>query len=267
MGESALKILLDNLDMSRSSLHAWLHIWTGMVVVGVTLEVLFVVWEYLELLHDFRRGIVHPPEKPNVLLLVLGLLGAGLVAVGVAGELYVDVKAGKIETEIREVNERRISLLSTKADVVANKADDLLTKYEAAEGELIALKAKSLPRRLSSEQKELLRRRVAVFATKNLVLSCVNGGRETFDFTQDFVEVFFHPPLAFGGPYPSFCVEIIGGAVNVPPLQIEAGANRQHDAELLFKALIEIGASKKDIARKPSNAKDQLILTIGPKPL
>ena len=82
MDESALKILLDNLEMSRSSLHGWLHFWTFLVVVGVALEVVFVIWEYRELLHDFRRGIVHPPEKPSVLLLVLGLLGAGLVAVG-----------------------------------------------------------------------------------------------------------------------------------------------------------------------------------------
>jgi hypothetical protein len=115
MDESALKIILDNLDVSRSSLHGWLHFWTFLVVVGVVLEVVFVVWEYAEDIHDFRRGIMHPPEKPSVLLLVLGLLGAGLVAVGVAGELYIDVQAGKVETEIRKVNELRISLLTKEA--------------------------------------------------------------------------------------------------------------------------------------------------------
>jgi len=112
MDESALKTLLDNLEMSRASLHGWLDIWTFLVVVGVALEVVFVIWEYVEELHDFQRGIVHPPEKPRVLLFVLGLLGAGLVAVGVAGELYIDVQAGKVETEIRKANELRVSLLS-----------------------------------------------------------------------------------------------------------------------------------------------------------
>jgi len=115
MDESALKRLLDNLDISRSSLHGWLHFWTFLVVVGVALEVVFVVWEYAEDMHDFRRGIVHPPAKPSALLLVLGLLGAGLVAIGVAGELYIDVQAGRLETEIRKVNELRISLLMKEA--------------------------------------------------------------------------------------------------------------------------------------------------------
>lgn len=115
MDDSALKRLLDNLDMSRSSLHGWLHFWTFLVVLGVALEVVFVVKEYIDQSHDFRRGIVHPPEKPSTMLFVLGLLGAGLVAIGVAGELYIDVQAGKVETEIRKANELRVALLSREA--------------------------------------------------------------------------------------------------------------------------------------------------------
>ena len=38
-----------------------------------------------------------------------------------------------------------------KADIVAQQANDLRTKYVSAERDLIALKAKSLPRRLSSK--------------------------------------------------------------------------------------------------------------------
>ncbi|HXP68804.1 MAG TPA: hypothetical protein VOA88_05930 [Candidatus Dormibacteraeota bacterium] len=132
MDESALKILLDNLERSRSSLHGWLDFWTLLVVVGVALEVVFVIWEYAEDLHDFRRGIVHPPEKPIILLFVLGLLGAGLVAVGVAGELYIGVKAGQVETEIRKANELRISLLSKEAGDAAASATTAHKEAEAA---------------------------------------------------------------------------------------------------------------------------------------
>src|SRR5579862_6651144 len=115
MDESALKTLLDNLEISRSSLQIWFYFWTLLVVVGVALEVAFTVWEYLEDLHEFRRGTIHSPERPNVFLLVLGLLGAVLVAVGVSGELCIDVKAGHVETEIRKANELRVSLLSKEA--------------------------------------------------------------------------------------------------------------------------------------------------------
>ena len=134
MEESALKTLLDNLDISRSSLHAWLHFWTFLVVVGVALEVIFVVWEYREQLHDWQHGIVHPPEKPNILLFVLGLLGAGLVATGVAGELYVDVQAGKVETEIRKANDRRVSLLSEEAGDAAKSAKTAHDEASAVKG-------------------------------------------------------------------------------------------------------------------------------------
>lgn len=138
MDESALKILLDNLEMSRSSLHGWLHFWTFLVVVGVALEVVFVVWEYAEDIHDFRRGIVHPPEKPSVLLLVLGLLGAGLVAVGVAGELYIDVQAGKVETGIRKANEPRISLLTKEAGDAKKSADGAALAASSANSSALA---------------------------------------------------------------------------------------------------------------------------------
>jgi hypothetical protein len=152
VNESDLKTLLDNLDkleLSRSSLHGWLHFWTFLVVVGVALEVVFVIWEYAEELHDFRRGIVHPPEKPNMLLFVLGLLGAGLVASGVAGELYIDVQAGKVETEIRKLNELRVSLLSkeagdaktsaTEAEGAAKRARDQSDKATASASNALGL--------------------------------------------------------------------------------------------------------------------------------
>jgi hypothetical protein len=129
MDNSALKTLLDNLDSCRSSLDGWLDFWTFLVVIGVALEVIFVVCEYRKELHEFRQGtnnfrlgIAYPPEKPSLMLFVLGMLGAGLVAGGVSGELYVNVQAGKVETEIRKVNEQRFSLLSKEAGDAAASA-------------------------------------------------------------------------------------------------------------------------------------------------
>ena len=54
--ESALRSALASLDDSSSSLHWWLGFWTLLVAVGVVLEVVFVVWEYCDELHDFKRG-------------------------------------------------------------------------------------------------------------------------------------------------------------------------------------------------------------------
>jgi hypothetical protein len=139
-----------------------------------------------------------------------------------------------------------------KADAIAKQANDLLKKYGEAESDLTALKAKSLPRRLSSAQKVLLRKRSARFATKSIFVSCVNGGIETFDFEQDFVSVFRRPELRFKLQFQSSCSQIVAPGVNPPPVQVEAGADRQR---------------RKDIVSATNTNKSFLALTIGPKPL
>src|SRR5207245_3451260 len=97
MTESDLRRLLSNLEIGRASLHGWLHFWTFLVVVGVALEVISLVWEYRNELNDFKRGEIHAPDRPSLLLFAIGFLGIALVVAGVSGELYIDVKAEMIE--------------------------------------------------------------------------------------------------------------------------------------------------------------------------
>jgi hypothetical protein len=191
-------------------------------------------------------------------------VGLILVVIGVVGEWGCGAKLEEAHNAVHEYDLAKLTEADQKAGDAAKSARDLLGKYKAAEQEIIELKAAKLPRRLSSEQKELLRRRLTSLATKNIILSCVNGGTETFDFAQDFTDVFFHKPLAFGGQYPSSCSSIMGAVVlRVPPVQVEIGADRQHDADVLVHALAEIGI--KNIATKPNGNKALLALTIGPK--
>jgi hypothetical protein len=129
MDELALRTLVTNLQASRSSDHWWLEVCTALVAVGVLFEVIFVIWEYVDELHDFRRGIVHPPERPNIILFALGLFGAGLVAIGVAGEFRFEAKIESTETRIRKANDDLFLLLSktgdaaTSAKTARNEAD------------------------------------------------------------------------------------------------------------------------------------------------
>ena len=113
--ESALRSSLANLDECNSSLHWWLGFWTFLVALGVVLEVVFVAWEYLDELHDFRRGIIHAPDRPQTVLFVLGLLGAGLVAAGVSGEFWKESQIATVETCIRKGNDALFLLLSKEA--------------------------------------------------------------------------------------------------------------------------------------------------------
>lgn len=91
-------------------------------MVGVAIEVIFVIWEYEEDLHDFRGGVVHPPDKPSIFLLILGLFSASLVAVSVAGELLEEARIERVETQIRQANDELYLLLSNEAGDAATSA-------------------------------------------------------------------------------------------------------------------------------------------------
>src|SRR5271166_1013692 len=160
MDESTLKVLISNLERSRATLDSWLFVFTLFVVVGVVLEVVFVIWEYRDELHDWRRGIVHPPEKPSVALLIFGLLGAGLVAIGVTGELYIGAKIGAKETSIREANDQRASLLSKLAGDAAKSAktahdEAAAAKKDSNEAKTEASNSLSLTRSARREVRQL----------------------------------------------------------------------------------------------------------------
>jgi len=82
MDASSLARDLDNLEKSWSSLDWWLNFWTIIVVVGVAVELLVIITEYAHALRDFKRGIIHSPDKPSILIFSIGFLGAALTACG-----------------------------------------------------------------------------------------------------------------------------------------------------------------------------------------
>jgi hypothetical protein len=138
--ESALRSSLASLDDCNSSLHWWFGFWTFLVALGVVLEVVFVVWEYLDELHDFRRGIIHAPERPQTALFVVGLFGAGLVAAGVSGELWKESQIATVETCIRKGNDALFLLLSKEAGEAAKSAKTAHEEADAVGQEAAALK-------------------------------------------------------------------------------------------------------------------------------
>lgn len=115
MDVSSLARDLANLENSWSSLDWWLNFWTIIVVVGVGVELLVIITEYAQGWQDFKRGTIHSPDKPSILIFGLGFLGAALVAIGVAGELRIHVKAGKIEADMRDKTRQLVALVEGEA--------------------------------------------------------------------------------------------------------------------------------------------------------
>lgn len=178
-------------------------------------------------------------------------------------------KATNAETKAQSALDKS-GTAETKADAASKQYDDLLSKYTAAEREIIELKAAKLHRRLSSGQKATLRKMVATFGIKTISLSCVAGstneGVEALDFELDLFNAFtVNSPLKVGS-YNISCSTLMGAAAFIPPMQVDYGTQREGDKLILVKALEEIGIKKNDIVTKANANNSLLILTVGPKP-
>jgi len=136
MDESALKTLIESLEAHRVGLDKWLSFWTWLVVIGVVVEVIFIIRTYINERGDWRRGTVHPPDRPSRLWLFLELAGVALVALGVAGELSVDAKIGVLETQIRGANDKRTLLLESESSDAKTSADGALAALKEANKQL-----------------------------------------------------------------------------------------------------------------------------------
>jgi hypothetical protein len=124
MDESSLRALIDSLNSQQTSLGNWLDIFSGLVVVGVLAEIVFVFWEYWGDRHDWQHGIgfVWPPHPPSFSKLVWELIGVLLVSGGVAGEFVIDKEVGGVETSLRTANADLVFLLGRD---VRDAADSL----------------------------------------------------------------------------------------------------------------------------------------------
>lgn len=149
MDASALESALDNLEKSWSGLDWWLNFWTVLVILGVTIELLVLIIEYRHDWIDFRRAVIHSPHKPSVLVFGLGFLGAALVAIGIIGEFRVHIRAGKIETDLRDTTRRLVAISQKDADEARERAVQEDVKLAALQLKMLELLG---PRRLTTEQ-------------------------------------------------------------------------------------------------------------------
>lgn len=258
--------LRDDITQIRDCFFFLFLVCTFVVVIGVVLEE--IKFRTGKSYVDAESGIFSPETS-----IALAKLGLWLVVLGIAGEALFETATSWTDGLLQDFNNTLLAITTTEAGNAGRSAEaahklglELLGKYKAAEQEIIELKAEKLPRRLSSEQKAKLLRLVAAFQVKTISVGCVNGGKEAFDFEQDFVNAFSspHSPVKLDS-YMVSCGNILG-AVNVPPIQIESGIERLSDADVLVSALVEIGIKKEQIATTHDTINRKLLdLSIGPK--
>ena len=153
----ALRSAIKALESRSNSLEPWLYFWVLLVVVGVAVEVILVVLEYREELEDFHRGTIHSPEKPKKVKFGVETLAAILVVSGVAGELVIDIRAGKIQTDLRNKNANLIQLLEGAAGTALNHAVEVEQSNKQLGLDLEAEHQKTARMRRDAEHEHLAR--------------------------------------------------------------------------------------------------------------
>jgi hypothetical protein len=91
------------------SLGSWLTFWTALVVVGLAVE-------YWHELRDLLR--IRPFDWKKLQVLIGGIL----ITVGVAGELFVQFRAQRIETDLRTTSHKVEGLLNQEAEAARGEA-------------------------------------------------------------------------------------------------------------------------------------------------
>jgi hypothetical protein len=274
----ALIAELSDASLLTRSLSMWEtaeYVCCGLVAVACAGEYIADFTNWLTAGDEWRKKRL---AKGSTLLLIASLACELFCLVqtnSISGQLIGSLsdKATNADTKAQSALDKS-GTAEIKADAAVRKSDDLLAKYTAAEREIIELKAAKLPRRLSSNQKEIFRSAVTSFKGETFNIFCATPGgdaKEPLDFEMDFVNAMGLPnvssvpkvPVNVG--YLITCSVMLVGGIFIPPIQVEAGIDRQGDADILVKALKKIGINKKDITRKPNDNKALLSLTIGPK--
>jgi len=110
-----LRSQLVQLEACSAHCRTLFHFFTAVVILGIAVEIIVLAREYRDDLHDFKRGIVLPPQKPRRLLFALALLGILCVGGGVAGELWAELNIETMEAKIRVDNDQMYAILSKAA--------------------------------------------------------------------------------------------------------------------------------------------------------
>jgi hypothetical protein len=137
MDDSAYKALLDSYEATRLSLDCWLEFWTWLVIVGVACELVFIIWNHIEEHREWgkaiRRAMVFAPSKPGRTKLFVELFSVALVVGGISGEWRIEAMLGRLETNIRDANERRVLLLQQQAGEAKKSAKDAADAAKTAQ--------------------------------------------------------------------------------------------------------------------------------------
>lgn len=111
---SALERNIKALETSSVPLERRLPWFTGIVVIGVAMEIWVILRERRDDMEAWGRGIVRPPERPQITKLLVELASVVLITAGIVGELWIGLSITQINGQLRDKGAE----LRTKSDLL-----------------------------------------------------------------------------------------------------------------------------------------------------
>jgi hypothetical protein len=215
---STLSKVIVTLERSSESLEWWLRICIALVVLGLAIEIIVVFVGYWEKYSAFVRAWIRSPEKPGAGMLILELLGTVLITVGVAGEFAINIRAGKVNSDLRTANKKVVALLNEEAGDARDRAAN-------ADLRSTQLLAQIQPRDLSSKQQREIGNRLRQFSThRQLVVLSFMGDAESFRLCDQILASLRYGKLSpmdlcSSNPVPPKYHPVFGIQVGGPPVE------------------------------------------------
>jgi hypothetical protein len=276
----ALETAIKALERSLDSLGVWLAAWTALVVVGLIVE----------FGEDLRELIV---ERPFKWRLFRAMVGGLLITVGVAGELFVQFKAAKVETKLRadsheiearlnkeaaDANKEAADARKESANAISQAAqatrDAAVARRDARSLQLETAKANESAAEANKKAEE---ERVARLKIEERLAPRRISAAQKAILMRDLRPLWGKKVMLFfisGDPETATFAELLSGTLTAAGLLVETqpgmilgsvkagisftvGKNRFGDANILANALVEAGLAEKPIPGEKIPEKDQ----------
>jgi len=272
---SALESDINALDSSSLPLEHSLPWFTGVVALGVLME-LWVIWhERREGMDAWERGIVRPPDRPSRMMYLFEIASVVLITGGIVGELWVGVKTTSINgvlrsknAELRTDSDQLVELLHGEAEGLRKDAEDERTARVEAE-ETIAW------RRLTPGNQRKLKSELGAFNVNRTWFQYNTNDVEAFNFAHDLAASL---PPSWNPTEPEPTMSMREGLVPLGkygPLErgilVTAVGDKSYetDADLLVALLSSLGFDCKKAANPLANARQyapMIIVSVEPRP-
>jgi|ERR1035437_2752519 hypothetical protein len=127
-----LESQISGVEQYVEGLEKWLWLSSLVVIIGVALEIYFVICQYKEDRQSWLRGIVRPPDRPSRWILAGEVASIILVVAGIGGELGIGILSSNANAKLRTLNNSRLDLVRQNASDAITQAGDAKTSAEGA---------------------------------------------------------------------------------------------------------------------------------------